>query len=206
MSLAFSGCGRFLAAQGGAPDWGLCLWAWEKSKLVATARPVAAPGHTAAQVLFQLGARGAGAGAGQGAGLVTIWLLLAACNSARPPTRCPTAAMPRPAPTALPGDDPQQLSVVGEGVCALFQIEAGNTLRPLPCTLPRLPHTGFTCHAWLLDNDAAGTLAVGTRRGEVLVVADGEVRQTLQLGEGVAVDSLAAHSKARWGRAGRGSR
>ena len=49
VSLAFSGDGRFLAAQGGAPDWSLSLWVWEKSKLVAQ------QGHSAVQCLFQPG-------------------------------------------------------------------------------------------------------------------------------------------------------
>lgn len=58
MSLAFSGDGRYLAAQGGAPDWALSLWVWEKSKLVASVRTAAAAGHTAVQCTFQPGARG----------------------------------------------------------------------------------------------------------------------------------------------------
>ena len=53
--MAFSGDGRLLVAQGGAPDWTLCLWAWEKSKLVASVRTVTQPGHTAAQCAFQPG-------------------------------------------------------------------------------------------------------------------------------------------------------
>ncbi len=33
MCLAFSHDGAFLAAQGGAPEWNLAMWQWEKSKL-----------------------------------------------------------------------------------------------------------------------------------------------------------------------------
>ncbi|KAL4423627.1 hypothetical protein ABPG77_009214 [Micractinium sp. CCAP 211/92] len=55
VSLAFSGDGRSLAAQGGAPDWALSLWLWEKSKLVSSVRTAAAPGHTAVQCSFQPG-------------------------------------------------------------------------------------------------------------------------------------------------------
>ncbi len=58
VSLAFSGDGRYLAAQGGAPDWALSLWLWEKSKLVSSVRTAAAPGHTAVQCSFQPGAPG----------------------------------------------------------------------------------------------------------------------------------------------------
>lgn len=53
--MAFSADGRLLVAQGGAPDWTLCLWAWEKSKLVASVRTVTQPGHAAAQCAFQPG-------------------------------------------------------------------------------------------------------------------------------------------------------
>lgn len=57
MSLAFSKDGRYLAAQGGAPDWALSLWVWQKSKLVASIRTVSAPGHAVAECLFQPGAQ-----------------------------------------------------------------------------------------------------------------------------------------------------
>lgn len=61
LSLAFSADGRHLAAQGGAPEWALSLWLWDKSKLVASVRTVSTPGHTAAQCLFQPGGRRAAA-------------------------------------------------------------------------------------------------------------------------------------------------
>ncbi|PRW57644.1 Cilia- and flagella-associated 57 [Chlorella sorokiniana] len=152
VAVAFSADGRLLVAQGGAPDWTLCLWAWEKAKLVASVRTVTQPGHAAVQCAFQ------------------------------------------------PGDDLQLISVVGEGTCCLYQIEAGNTLRALPTALAKRESQGYTCHAWLLDGDAAGgggeaALVVGTKRGEVLIVAQGEVKQALVLEDGAAVESLAAHSK-----------
>jgi hypothetical protein len=87
---------------------------------------------------------------------------------------------------------------VGEGTCCQYRIEAGNTLRPLPLTaLSKREAQQYSCHAWVLDNDASGLLVVGGRRGEVLVVQEGEVRQALQLEEGVAVESLAAFGKVR---------
>lgn len=38
VSLAFSADGKMLLAQGGAPDWNLVLWVWEKSKVAATVK------------------------------------------------------------------------------------------------------------------------------------------------------------------------
>jgi len=37
-SLSFSSDGKTLLAQGGAPEWSLSLWAWEKSKVLASIR------------------------------------------------------------------------------------------------------------------------------------------------------------------------
>ncbi len=54
----------------------------------------------------------------------------------------------------------------------------------------------YDYRSWLLDNDASGLLAVGSRRGEVLIFGDGEVKQTLQLGTAAGgVEALAAYSK-----------
>lgn len=90
--------------------------------------------------------------------------------------------------------------MVGEGICCQYQIEAGNTLRPLPITaLSKREHQQYSCHAWALDNDASGLLVVGSRRGELLVVQEGEARQVLQLDDGAAVESLAAFAKVRGG-------
>lgn len=200
--MAFSADGRLLVAQGGAPDWTLCLWAWEKSKLVASVRTVTQPGHAAAQCAFQPGG----------------WVLVEWTAQQEPcfcrPQRdlaCPHVQsapnrrltdcrryLPSPGLRSLAGDDPHLISVVGEGTCCLYQIEAGNTLRPLPTALTKRESQGYACHAWLLDGDAAGSEAafvVGTKRGEVLVVAHGEVKQALALEDGAGMTSLAAHSK-----------
>lgn len=53
--MAFSDDGKLLLAQGGAPDWSLSMWAWERSKLLANVRTATQPGHTAVQCLFQPG-------------------------------------------------------------------------------------------------------------------------------------------------------
>ncbi len=200
--MAFSADGRLLVAQGGAPDWTLCLWAWEKSKLVASVRTVTQPGHAAAQCAFQPGAScwegGRGCRPTAHLRMHTRVRLQAQLPPNRPTHRCCTvpALMHRSA-----GDDPQLISVVGEGTCWLYQIEAGNTLRALPTVLTKREAQGYTCHAWLLDGDAAGSggseaaLVVGTKAGEVLIVGQGEVKQALALEDGTAVESLAAHSK-----------
>lgn len=39
MSLVFSPDGRYLAEQGGEPDWPLAIWLWEKSKLCGLYHP-----------------------------------------------------------------------------------------------------------------------------------------------------------------------
>lgn len=86
--------------------------------------------------------------------------------------------------------------MVGEGTCCVYQLEAGGTLRALPTALGKREQPGYTAHAWLVDNDApAGSLAVGSRRGEVLIVADGEVKQALALGGGASAEAIVAHSK-----------
>ena len=44
--MIFSQDSKLLAAQGGAPDWSLVLWQWEKSKVLAsvhTSNPLGAP-------------------------------------------------------------------------------------------------------------------------------------------------------------------
>lgn len=49
-SMAFSPDGRLLAAQGGAPEWNLVLWVWEKSKVVTSVKTTNAAGNPVYQV------------------------------------------------------------------------------------------------------------------------------------------------------------
>ena len=37
-SVAFSPDNKYLAAQGGGPEWNLVLWSWEKSKAMANVK------------------------------------------------------------------------------------------------------------------------------------------------------------------------
>lgn len=48
--MAFSPDGRLLAVQGGAPEWNLVLWVWEKSKVVASVKTTNAAGNPIYQV------------------------------------------------------------------------------------------------------------------------------------------------------------
>ena len=49
-SLAFSADGRLLAVQGGAPEWSLTVWAWERAKIVGTMRTADSSGNPVHQV------------------------------------------------------------------------------------------------------------------------------------------------------------
>lgn len=92
--MALSGDGRLLVAQGGAPDWTLCLWAWEKSKLVASVRTVTQPGHAAAQCAFQPG----GCWEAWGGTCADMWSGACACPLQPPPNRPPTDPPPEQHP------------------------------------------------------------------------------------------------------------
>ncbi len=49
-SIAFSSDSKVLAAQGGAPEWNLVVWSWEKSKLLASIKTSNATGSPVNQV------------------------------------------------------------------------------------------------------------------------------------------------------------
>mmetsp|Transcript_155 Transcript_155/g.483 ORF Transcript_155/g.483 Transcript_155/m.483 type:complete len:1201 (-) Transcript_155:691-4293(-) len=50
--LAFSPDSKFLMAQGGAPDWTLVIWAWEKAKFISAAKTATAPNAAMYQCSF----------------------------------------------------------------------------------------------------------------------------------------------------------
>ena len=55
--LAFSPDNRLLAAQGGAPEWNLVIWNWEKAKvagMLRTCNATGAPVHQACKSLWSL--------------------------------------------------------------------------------------------------------------------------------------------------------
>lgn len=52
VSLDFSPDGKFLIAQGAAPDWTLCMWLWEKSKLLSTIKSTNPAGNPVTQISF----------------------------------------------------------------------------------------------------------------------------------------------------------
>eukprot|EP00854_Cymbomonas_tetramitiformis_P012413 gene12413-14666_t len=52
VSIAFSPDGKIIAAQGGAPEWNLMLWIWEKSKVQSMAKSSNPQGNAIYQVSF----------------------------------------------------------------------------------------------------------------------------------------------------------
>eukprot|EP00878_Enallax_costatus_P025349 GHUV01027119.1.p1 GENE.GHUV01027119.1~~GHUV01027119.1.p1 ORF type:complete len:499 (+),score=150.84 GHUV01027119.1:978-2474(+) len=58
VSLSFSPDGKLLLAQGGAPDWNLLLWAWEKSKLASSIRSTNLQGSPVVQATLSPGESG----------------------------------------------------------------------------------------------------------------------------------------------------
>ena len=94
--MAFSSDGRLLVAQGGAPDWTLCLWVWEKSKLVASARSVTQPGHAATQCAFQPGGCWRERSARWGCGIAEAQRREGLPSRCLGPTAPPTAKLPLP--------------------------------------------------------------------------------------------------------------
>ena len=52
VSLAFSPDSKQLMAQGGAPDWALTIWTWEKAKFVATIKTAPTPNSIVCQCSF----------------------------------------------------------------------------------------------------------------------------------------------------------
>ncbi|GMH45741.1 hypothetical protein BSKO_13704 [Bryopsis sp. KO-2023] len=52
VSLSFSHDGKLLAAQGGAPEWNLLLWLWEKSKVASTIKTTNQQGNPVYHCLF----------------------------------------------------------------------------------------------------------------------------------------------------------
>jgi hypothetical protein len=52
VSMDFSPDGKYLIAQGAAPDWMLCMWLWEKSKLLSMIKSTNPAGNPVTQISF----------------------------------------------------------------------------------------------------------------------------------------------------------
>jgi len=52
VSMDFSPDGKYLIAQGAQPDWTLCMWLWEKNKLLSTIKSTNPAGNPVTQVSF----------------------------------------------------------------------------------------------------------------------------------------------------------
>jgi hypothetical protein len=141
VSAALSADGKLLAAVTDGPGWQLLVWAWERSKLLASVKAVAQTGDSVVQVRF------------------------------------------RPAGDEVDAGSPA-VSVVGAGTCATFRLEqAGpaHALKAAPLSLGKRDCHDYTAQAWVPGD--AGALAVGTAAGEVLIIRDGYVRQTVQVAD-----------------------
>lgn len=77
------------------------------------------------------------------------------------------------------------VSIIGQGLCRLVQLENGSstwTLRNLPLSLGKRDCEDYTAQLWLYREGAAQKmLVVGDADGNVLFIRDGFVRQTLQM-------------------------
>ena len=75
--------------------------------------------------------------------------LLASVKATTMPSQAPAQCL------LAPGPDPQQVSVVGEGLCRTFRIEGGLGLKPEPpLPLGKRDSQRYTCHTYLTDSAA----------------------------------------------------
>jgi len=211
--MSFSADGKTLVAQGGAPEWNLTMWAWEKGKQSFSTKP--APSQQPCPVTQARAARRRPASPCWATGQqLTEWRGASGVQ------------------VAFHQQDPSLLSVIGTGLFRTFRCtdtalkpqlnslakrepQAGLPDHPFtPCftlclfrLLPsrlsdgRLRHhlqPAYTCHCWLPDDRER--LLVGTDLGEILLLEGGEVKTSLtQPGaeDAAAIVSIVAHSKAR---------
>ncbi|KNC99492.1 uncharacterized protein SPPG_04888 [Spizellomyces punctatus DAOM BR117] len=131
-ALSFSTDAKYLAAQGGAPDWLLHFYVWEKGKLLATIC-TSQDGESAVR---QIGIN--------------------------------------------PMDETELCVVAAKGVKLYRYAEGG--LRETP--VAGLEQLNYTCHAWLPP--ASSRIALGTSTGQIVIINNGEVVQTLNFSDSVA--------------------
>ncbi|KAI9091005.1 quinon protein alcohol dehydrogenase-like superfamily [Phlyctochytrium arcticum] len=133
VALSFSSDAKYLAAQGGGPDWLLHFYAWEKGKLLATL-----------------------------------------CTSSDIATSAPVTQV------SINPLDETELCAISQGRACLYRYTEGS-LRQV--NFSGLPQLDYTCHAWLPP--IPSRLALGTSAGEIVVLLNGEVIQTLHFGNNI---------------------
>lgn len=175
VSLSFSPDSKLLVAQGGAPEWNLVLWIWEKSKVASTFKTT---NPTSSSVHQVCGASSLSAADRR------AQLPLKGALRPPPPRQC----LFNPADLGL-------VSVVGQGIFKIFKT-ADSNLKLLPNALAKRDSQNYTCHAWMPEGSAdKERLVVGTDTGEMLVVDGGELRGVLPPESGQSVESIAATAK-----------
>lgn len=92
-----------------------------------------------------------------------------------------------------PNPDMDVVTVVGNGVFRSFKIVEGN-MKAQANALGKREAQNYTCQAWATDGEKE-RLLVGTDSGEVLVVEGGELKGSIAVGDGQAVESILPFSK-----------
>lgn len=170
-NLAFSADGKMCLTQGGAPDWMLVCWAWEKAKVIASGKVsnnAANPGAGA----------GTNAGGGVGASQSTVNVSTSVSSGAiYQADFCPS--------------DSSVVCVTGDGILKFFRV-SDNQFKPIPLSLKR-DAQNYLCHTWLSDE----RVVVGTDSGDLLLIENFEFKQLLSSSsaQDKAVHSIVAHTK-----------
>lgn len=85
------------------------------------------------------------------------------------------------------------VTVVGSGIFRSFKIVDGNMKAQANALAKRDPQN-YTCQTWAADGEKE-RLLVGTDTGEVLVIEGGELKGSIAVGDGQAVESIVPFSK-----------
>ncbi|KAK9915002.1 hypothetical protein WJX75_003504 [Coccomyxa subellipsoidea] len=85
------------------------------------------------------------------------------------------------------------ISAVGHGIFKTYRYQE-NALKPMPTSMAKREAQNYTCHAWLVEGDQDRIL-VGTDRGEVLVVVNGDVRGSLLISPSTVIGAIIASPK-----------
>ena len=158
VALEFSSDGRHLISQGGAPQWNLLYWNWDRWKplaQVAVVRDLASVSAPAARAAANIAASAAAAAA-------------AASSSS---SSGGLAAQPLSLVTKISIDPRDNLRIVvsGAGLFRFYHYADGN-LRPAGALSQAQTHN-FPCHAWVTQT----RIIVGTDVGDLALVENGEL-------------------------------